>query len=181
MAKYQSPKFTANLTASWINTFKMNLMNLDNDVPLSQVYNSDIDDNNNTPKIAAHAVVSWKPTERLKLFCHTLFDGKQTSYNTDFNKVIEIYNFYEEHIKTYDDQNVWWDELFAMYSNYILKEEIDAHIVCIAGAEYQISKRLTVGFNIHNLFNTRFYRSGMNTRTIPQKGRWSIASIAYKF
>lgn len=181
MAKYQSPKFTANLTASWINTFKMNLMNLDDEVSLYQMYNSDIDDNNNTPKIAAHAVVSWKPTERLKFFCHTLFEGKQTSYNTDFNKSIEIYNFFNEHIKTLEDLNVWGDELFAMYSNYILKEEIDAHIVCIAGAEYQISKRLTVGFNIHNLFNTRFYRSGVNTRTIPQKGRWSMATITYKF
>lgn len=181
MANYLRPKFTANLTVSWINTFKMNLMNVEATNPLALIYNPDIDDNNNTPKISAHAVVSWKPTDRLKLFCHTLFEGKQTSYNTDVRKTINVYNFFNDHVESIDDLFLHENEISAMLTNLILKEEIDAHFVCVVGAKYQISKRLTAGFDIHNLFNTRFYRSGMNTRTIPQKGRWCMASIAYKF
>ena len=35
--------------------------------------------------------------------------------------------------------------------------------------------------NIHNLFDKYYYRSGMNTNVVPQKGRWFMFDIAYKF
>jgi hypothetical protein len=48
------------------------------------------------------------------------------------------------------------------------------------GAEYKIGK-LTLGLNVHNLLNTHYNRSGMNTALVPQQGRWWMASASYQF
>ena len=55
-----------------------------------------------------------------------------------------------------------------------------ARAIVNIGAEYQLD-RLSIGFNVRNLFNTRYYRSGMNTSLVPQKGCWFIFDVAYKF
>lgn len=55
---------------------------------------------------------------------------------------------------------------------------MEARAIVNLGAEYNIG-RLTLGFNIHNLFNTHYYQSGMNTKLVPQKGRWLMGTIAY--
>ena len=48
------------------------------------------------------------------------------------------------------------------------------------GADYTIGK-LNLGFNIHNVLNKNYYQSGMSTTVIPQRGRWFMVDIAYKF
>ena len=55
-----------------------------------------------------------------------------------------------------------------------------ARAIVNIGADYQW-KKLTLGFNVRNLFNTTYYRSGMNTKLVPQKGLWFMFDVAYKF
>ena len=62
----------------------------------------------------------------------------------------------------------------------ILKNDMKARAIFNIGAEYQLGK-VTLGLNVRNLFNTKYERSGMNTKLIPQKGRWYMFDIAYKF
>ena len=47
------------------------------------------------------------------------------------------------------------------------------------GGEYTLGP-VTFGLNIHNLFNTSYNRSGMNTNLIPQQGRWFLANVGFK-
>ena len=57
---------------------------------------------------------------------------------------------------------------------------MDPRVIVDLGAEYKLNK-LTFGLNVHNLFNTKYNQSGSNTKLIPQKGLWFMASVAYKF
>ena len=61
-----------------------------------------------------------------------------------------------------------------------MQKEMPARAIVNLGGEYTLGP-VTLGLNIHNLFGTRYYRSGMNTNIIPQQGRWFLASIGIKF
>lgn len=50
-----------------------------------------IDANNNTPAIMSNLVLGWQVLPQLKLHTHILFEGKQTSHNTDLNNVLLYY------------------------------------------------------------------------------------------
>jgi iron complex outermembrane receptor protein len=62
----------------------------------------------------------------------------------------------------------------------IMQKEMPARAIVNLGGEYTLGP-VTLGLNIHNLFGTRYYRSGMITNIIPQQGRWFLASIGIKF
>ena len=64
-------------------------------------------------------------------------------------------------------------KLGLLINFYFQKKEIILYI-------FQLGK-VTLGLNVRNLFNTKYERSGMNTKLIPQKGRWYMFDIAYKF
>lgn len=68
----------------------------------------------------------------------------------------------------------------ALGEYLVFSKEMPARAIVNIGAEYQLD-RLSFGFNVRNLFNTRYYRSGMNTSLVPQKGCWFIFDVAYKF
>jgi outer membrane receptor protein involved in Fe transport len=59
------------------------------------------------------------------------------------------------------------------------KENIPARFIINLGGEYTLGP-VTFGLNIHNLLNTRYNRSGINTNLIPQQGRWFLATIGVK-
>ena len=61
----------------------------------------------------------------------------------------------------------------------ILKNDMKARAIFNIGAECQLGK-VTLGLNVRNLFNTKYFRSGMNTNLIPQQGLWWMAGVAYK-
>lgn len=67
-----------------------------------------------------------------------------------------------------------------MDSGLFNHKDIPARAILDVGADYQIGI-LTLGLNIHNLFNTRYDRSGMNTPLIPQQGRWFLATVGVRF
>jgi len=171
MASYRQRRFTANFNLSYLNTLKMQLLS------------TDLSDNNNTPKIMSHLVLGWHPTDRLRLFSHIAFTGRQTTHNTNVVELITIQQLATEIFKRQmAGQNA--DELIELYeksaNNIIYVKDIDARAIVNIGAEYTLG-RLTFGANIHNLFNTSSYLSGMNTRLVPQQTRWWTLSVGYKF
>ena len=164
LANYRSKKFTADFNLTWTHTFKSNI--LDNN----------IDDNINTPAIMSNAVVSWQATPHLRLHTHIMFEGTQRTYNYDLVRLIEFYKYLAD--VTLEDIDA--EDIAEMSGNLIMRKEMPSRVIFNIGAEYQIGK-LTLGANIHNLFDKYYYRSGMNTNVVPQKGRWFMFDIAYKF
>ncbi len=171
MASYQTKRISANFNLSWIKTLKLNLSY------------KDIDDNNCTPAITSNTVLAWKATNRLKLFSKLTFESRQTSYNVSLSTMMKLYEIGKEMVYyvTIGDlakgaelleQEIWLTE------NELVSElDIDARAILDAGAEYKLLDNLTLGLNVSNLFNTKYYRSGMNTRLVPQRGRWFMLSI----
>jgi iron complex outermembrane receptor protein len=173
MTSYRKPKFTADFNLTWMHTFESNL------------FTKNIDANNNTPAITSNVVLAWQATPRLKLFSNVLFESKQTSYNLDLTQMIlltNIANYILEDIaeKNYESAQEWTDELIRVKETIIHQEDMKARAIFNIGAEYKWGN-LTLGLNVRNLFNTQYNRSGMNTKLIPQKGRWFMFDVAYKF
>ena len=184
MASYKQPRFTADFNLTWTNTFKSNLMGLDLGEYIDIVYDTDIDANNNTPAIMSNLVLGWQVTPRLKLHTHLLFEGKQTSYNTDLNNVLLFWTevMKADECKSKGDKNgaeaaIKAASTLASYS--IMHKDMSPRAIVDLGGEYVLGP-VTFGLNIHNLFGTRYNRSGMNTNLIPQQGRWFLASIGVK-
>ena len=61
----------------------------------------------------------------------------------------------------------------------IMHQEMSPRAIVNLGGEYTLGP-VTFGLNIHNLFNTSYNRSGMNTNLIPQQGRWFLANVGFK-
>jgi outer membrane receptor protein involved in Fe transport len=59
------------------------------------------------------------------------------------------------------------------------KGDMPARVIINLGGEYTLGP-VTIGLNIHNLFNTSYDRSGLNTNLIPQQGRWLMATVGVK-
>ena len=73
-----------------------------------------------------------------------------------------------------------WEEIENFDVQPYTRKDMAARAIVNVGAEYRIGG-LTLGLNIHNLFDTRYDRSGMNTALVPQQGRWWTASVSYRF
>ena len=173
MTSYRRPKYSVEFNCTWIRTFNSNL------------FIRNIDTNNNTPAITSNVVLAWQATPRLKLFSNVLFESKQTSYNLDLTQMIlytNIASYIEEALENeyYDSAMEWAEELERVKGTLIHQEDMKARAIMNLGAEYKWGN-LTLGVNVRNLFNTQYNRSGMNTKLIPQKGRWFMLDVAYKF
>ena len=173
LANYRNRSLTVDFNLTWTHTFKSN------------VYTEDINDNNNTPPIMSNAVVSWKVTPHLRLHTHVLFEGKQKTYNLDVVEMINSYKPAYEINKAYLEGDMerikeLTKELEEIFGRLVMQKEIPARVIFNIGAEYKW-KHFTFGFNVRNLFNHQYYRSGMNTNVVSQKGRWFMFDVAYKF
>ena len=173
MAAYRRRRFTADLTVTWTHTFKSNL------------FMRDIDTNNNTPAIMSNAVLCWQATPRLKFLSHLTFEGSQTSYNLNVVQMIfyyQVMSHYRDAVVRGDDSDAagWGELLDETQEKLVLEKDMSSRFIATVGAEYKLG-RVTLGLNVHNLFNTKYSRSGMNTKLIPQRGRWWMGTIAYKF
>ena len=71
------------------------------------------------------------------------------------------------------------EEMAALAPYVTMRQEIPARAIVNLGGEYQLGP-VTLGLDIHNLLNTRYDRSGMNSNLIPQQGRWFLASVGIK-
>ncbi len=173
MASYRKPKFTADFNLTWTNTFKSNL------------FTKSIDANNNTPAITSNATLSWKAAPKLKLFSNIVFESKMTSYNINTVQMIrfqQLYNIFMDLVNQNkaEEAEEFYPLLVQAQERLILETDMKARAIFNVGAEYQMGK-VTIGLNVRNLFNTKYDRSGMNTKLIPQKGRWFMFEVAYKF
>ena len=173
MASYRKPKFTADFNLTWTHTIKSNL------------YTMSIDANNNTPAITSNATFSWKAAPKLKLFTNIAFESKMTSYNINIVQMIrlqQIAYMYSDFISQGMEEQALalYPALMEAQESIILENDMKARAIFNIGGEYQLG-RLTLGLNVRNLFNTSYNRSGMNTKLIPQKGRWFMFEVAYKF
>ena len=178
------PRFTANFNLTWTHTFKANLMDLgSSDDDVSSMITTDIDANNNTPAIVANLVLALQATPRLRLHTHLLVESKQSSYNTDLVhllKYVRALGIASEYVEAQDYETAqnYVDLALDLLSNVNTKKDMPARAIVNIGAQYDI-KRFSLSFDIHNLFNTRYYRSGMNTNLIPQQGTWFMGTVAY--
>ncbi len=184
IASYKQPKFTADFNLTWTNTFKSNLMGLNLGDLVEAIDNTHIDANNNTPAIMSNLVLGWQVLPQLKLHTHILFEGKQTSHNTDLNNVL-LYD--KEVLKAFkcaaegDEEGaiIAREAALALAPYNIMHKEMSPRAIINLGGEYTLGP-VTFGLNIHNLLNIRYDRSGMNTNLIPQQGLWFLASVGIK-
>ncbi len=182
-ADYRQPRFSATVNLTWTHTMESNLMGINFEE--LKPYPNDIDDNNNTPAIVMNTVVKWQATSHLRFYTHLLFESKQRAYYTDLTKLILYVQKNNEAVSLFnegriDEVAIIVEETERIVTQVIAKKDIPARAILNVGADYQIGK-LTLGLNIHNLFDTRYDRSGMNTALVPQQGRWWTASVSYKF
>ncbi|MBP5339426.1 MAG: TonB-dependent receptor plug domain-containing protein [Prevotella sp.] len=182
MATYQpSPTLSFNFNLTWTKTFKSNLMGLELPNELKEYYSPDIDDNNNTPALRSNLVVGWQTNKRLRLHGHLLFESRQTTYNTDLVKLIQASNNTNAAVQYYQQGDIqqataYGQQAIEAMRHITLQKDMPPRAILNIGAQYAIAP-VTLGLDIHNLFGTHYYRSGMNTNLIPQQGRWFIASI----
>ena len=192
MASYRRPRFTADFNLSYIKTFKSRLFDsasdlillFDQDIEIPYV-TTGIDDNNNTPHVMANAVLSWQVTKRLNLHTHLAYCDGQTTYSTDLVTLLNIIKYESLAIEAKKAGDIeafqeLYDQALDACQYLIYHKDVPSRFIINVGGEYQIG-RLTLGLNIHNLLDKRYFQSGMNTKLVPQKGRWFMASIAYKF
>ena len=180
MASYSRSRFTADFNFSWIKVLKSNPYNV---TITGFAQQPGIDSNRNTPVAMANAVLAWEVSQRLKFTSHINFKSKQETYNADVVKVAQATKEMEEASKYPAGDPEWIQHMrqaTAYISQAIYKGDMDPRVIVDLGAEYKLNK-LTLGFNVHNLFNTQYNQSGSNTKLIPQKGLWFMASVAYKF
>jgi iron complex outermembrane receptor protein len=142
------------------------------------------DVNNNLPAIIANGVVAWKVTPNLKLHTHLLFESRQSTYFLDLKKEMLVAGYYKLAVEA-DNRG---DEAAAAELRAKADEEIrtvsskgdmPARVIINLGGEYTLGP-VTLGLNIHNLLNTSYNRSGINTQLIPQQGRWFMATVGVK-
>ena len=185
MASYKQPKFSADWNITWTHTFRSNLISFDLPETLVPYYLNDIDGNNNTPAIASNLVLGWQATRQLMLHAHVLFESRQTSYNNDLELYAQtqtkylLYDFYRLVPGMEEGLAAAWEAAVASTRQIISHDEMPARCILNIGGEYQLGP-VTLGLDIHNLLGTRYYRSGWNTRLIPQQGRWFLVTLGIK-
>ena len=180
MASYSRSRFTADFNFSWIKVLKSNPYNV---TITGFAQQPGIDSNRNTPVAMANAVLAWEVSQRLKFTSHINFKSKQETYNADIVKIAQANKEMEEASKYPTGDPEWirhMQQATTYISQAIYKGDMDPRVIVDLGAEYKLNK-LTFGLNVHNLFNTKYNQSGSNTKLIPQKGLWFMASVAYKF
>ena len=185
MASYEpTRKLSLNANLTWTHTFKSNLMGLEMTDDSSGLYAVDIDANNNTPALRGNLIVGWQASKHLRLHGHLLFESRQTSYNTDLVKLIQGYGYLLAAEEAYKQGNIeqgkeYTNKALEYMQNIIMQKDMPARAIVNVGAQYQIGP-VTLGFDIHNLLGTHYYRSGMNTNLIPQQGRWFMGTVGIR-
>ncbi len=186
-ANYQTPRFSANLDVTWAHTFKSNISTEGDFFDEDDAFEKDlmygiINDNNNTPALTSNLVLAWQPTPQLRLHAHTLFESKQSTYFFDLNKHCYEGKLWSDYFMLEEDdprRKEIGEEIENLDVRPYTRKDMAARAIVNVGAEYRIGK-LALGLNIHNLFDTRYDRSGMNTSLVPQQGRWWTVSVSYK-
>ena len=179
-ADYEHRRFTAHANATWQGVSKAELFKLNFGHSLS------------TPDLAANAVIAWKATKNLKLRTHVDFKSRQHVFYLDIinygvyrmwsQKVQNLKEMYEKNpipeIKEALEEATRYEaEAEAQVPVY---KEIDPRVLFDLGATWQW-RNLTFDIDVKNIFNKQYTQSGVSTGLIPQRGRWFMVTVGYKF
>ena len=179
-ANYQYRRFSSNLTATW------------QDVSQMEIYSYDVGHALNTPVFTANAVLAWQVTKNLKLHTHIDFQGRQhahyldmlsyASYNSGFLYIVTLEKEYKERPSNnlLNQLNYMTEVLEKERMSIPVSKELPARVLFDVGATYKW-RNLTFEFNVKNLFDKYYEQSGLSTGLIPQRGRWMLFDVAYKF
>ena len=184
--RYERRRFSAYLSAAWMKSSNYVSNYMEFDAPL------------NTPEISADAVLSWRPAKGLNVHGHLAFCGKQqTSYlnianyaslRTVGEKIAEL----QKQIDAFELNNqpvpeeltkyyIELDEYASKAINEMYKDkELPAYLTVDLGANYTW-RHLELSLNVKNLLNKKYRLGGAGTGIIPQRGRWLLFEVAYKF
>jgi iron complex outermembrane receptor protein len=176
MAGYKRGRLTANFNATWIHTLKSSIYFL-------KILPYNIDHNNSTPAIMANLTTGWQTTKNLRLYAKASFQGKQTTYNMSYAAYSQIYGIIELYEETDDEeykQELALLMIDILQNRLVSSQDLSSRIIFDLGGEYRIGK-VSLGLDLHNLFNIKYNQSGMNTGLVPQRGRWFMASLGYQF
>ncbi len=191
---YERSRFSAHLSSSWQKSH------------MYMTYDQSMDNPLNTPEFSANSVLTWRATKQLKLHTRLGYYSKQhTQYYdiTNYVMLIQVSNrmgeFMESIYMKYpsspiddsglpidispEDKNTWntlLDMVVKANEGIYNKKDIDPYFLVDIGANYTWG-RFEFALNIHNLFNNKYLLSGASTGLIPQKGRWFLFDVAYKF
>ena len=182
-AGYRGSALTADWNLTWTRTLQSNLTDLKLPELLNPYCRYRFDDNNNTPAVVSNLVVGWQAGRRLRLHGHALFESRQASYNLDLEEYVVSYARYLEYgvYTIFPDPDgraaMAWEAATAAAGRIVNCLEMPARCILSIGGEYTLGP-VTIGLDIHNLLDTRYDRSGMNTNLVPQQGRWLLGSIA---
>ena len=187
---YETPHFSAHLTSSWQKAH------------MYEVESEAFDYPHNTPEFSANSVLTWRATKQFKLHTRLGYYSKQrTKYYNVTNYVVlrqstlSLANILEKYIGDPLDSDglpihmTTEDKSLVLFlaeagsnamENLYIKKDIDPYFLVDVGANYSW-RNLELALNVHNLFNNKYVLSGASTGLIPQKGRWFLFDIAYKF
>ena len=188
-AKYQRRRWSANLNAT-IQDVSQN----------KQAYTS-YDYALNIPVVTANGVVAWQALRDLRLHAHIGFEGRQHYsylnilpygvYTSTVNMLADYMMRLTEYMQTpnpdpaviakYEEQINY----FVAYANEIKptlysEDTLPARVLFDVGASYHLGN-VTFTLDVKNLLNHSYRQSGMSTCLVPQRGRWFMGTVAYKF
>lgn len=178
---YKHRRFSANLSFSFQKTSKM------------LIFNREIGHATNTPQLSSNIVLAWHATKNLCLHTHISFDSKQYAYFSDvlkYGTYLGQMNELERLMEQYanDPTSVADEEIDRVLASALetgkqinVTRDVKARVLFNIGANYSIGRHLELALNVKNLLNTNYVQSGMSTGLIPQRGRWFMAEVAYKF
>ena len=180
VGRYERKRFSAHFTGIWQKTPKFNLFEYNVGHAL------------NTPTVSANAVLAWHATKNLQLHTHIDFKSKQKAFYFDILKYIEYLgalNHVLAQLERYRDNMT--DEIreyiagLTQYTDQLSEEvpvykDVDPRVLFDLGAKYTLGK-VELGLDVKNLLNTYYKQSGMSTGLLPQRGRWFMFDIAFKF
>ena len=179
-ASYQNRRFTAHTNATWQSVSRAELFDLNFGHSLS------------TPDFAANAVLAWQATKNLKLRTHIDFKSRQHVFYIDIYKY-GLYRALDNMLKELKQEYALnptpegkeqienFEASIESYQNDIpVYKEIAPRVLFDLGATYQW-RNLTVDVDVKNVFNKQYYQSGVSTGLIPQRGRWFMVTLGYKF
>ena len=179
-ADYQHRPFTAHVNATWQGVSRAELFDITFGHSLS------------TPDFAANAVFAWQATKNLKLRTHIDFKSRQHVFYLDILKygIFRTYNTMlteakEKYALDPTPENKaevdYYDKETTQAQNEIpVFKEINSRVLFDLGATYQW-RNLTFDIDVKNILNNHYKQSGVSTGLIPQRGRWYLATVGYKF
>ena len=184
--RYERPRFSVHLAASWQGSRNYTTQQHETGHFL------------NTPALAANAVATWRASRHLRLHARMGYFSRQYTEYIDITNYVRFMQFtkalveltqkYEDQIDSGDLSALPPEDLAALERitdeltqiSIYADRDISPYLLIDVGANYTWGQ-LELGLNVHNLFDREYSISGANTGLIPQKGRWLMFDIAYKF